>query len=280
MLLLMAIPGVRTTPTPAFGPWLTVLLLAACGGRSEPIATPATAASEAPAGPHQIVVFATDSLRRPFQALARHYEQDHPGSTVELRLEGGAKLLAAMNAGAAADVVAIGDSSLMSRFAGGALLAPGSPAELARNRIAIAVAAGNPKNVRSLADLARPEVRTALGARSSSIGRHARWALSRLQLEVEAKAEADTAAGVLAKVGSGAADAAIVYATSFAAADTTVQRIEVPEVDNTPALYSISVTREAKEPRGAAVFRALALGPVGQQILRDAGFLPVGEKTH
>lgn len=225
-------------------------------------------------------MFATDSLRLPFQALARRYEQDHPGSTIELRFEGGAQLLAAMNAGAKADVVAIGDSSLMSRFAGAALLAPGSPAELARNRIAIAVAAGNPKNVRSLADLARADVRTALGARSSSIGRHGRWALSRLQFEVEAKAEADTAAAVLAKVKTGAADAGIVYATSFAAADATVQRIEVPEADNTPALYSISVVREAKEARGAAAFQALALGPIGQQILRDAGFLPVGQKSN
>lgn len=142
----------RRVRAPVACRWLCpLLMLAACGARSEPVAPTAVAAAAAPAGPHRLVVFATDSLRRPCTALARRYEQDHPGSTVELRCEGGVQLLAAMHAGA--------------------------------------------------------------------------------------------------------------------------------EADNTPALYSISVVREAKEPRGAGAFRALALGPIGQQILIDAGFLPVGEKS-
>ena len=77
---------------------------------------------------------------------------------------------------------------------------------------------------------------------------------------------------------AGEADAGIVYTTSFVAGDDKVARIDVPEVDNTPVLYSISATREAKEPKGAAAFRALAVGPVGQQILHEAGFLPIGAK--
>jgi molybdate transport system substrate-binding protein len=224
-----------------------------------------------------VVVFATQSLKAPFEALAKRYEQDHSGAKVELRFDGGNQLLDAMNAGEKCDVIVIGDSSLMSKFAAAAHLAAHSPAELARNRVAIVVAKGNPKQVKGLADFGRADLKVALGARSASIGRHARWVLSKLQLDPKPACQANTADGVLTKVAAGEADVGIVYATSFAGTPA-VERIDVPEADNTPVLYSISATREAKEPNGAAAFRALALGPVGQQILHEAGLLPIGAK--
>lgn len=259
-------------------PIVALLLLVACSGEPAAPAPAAPAPVQAPAGPHEIVVFATQSLRSPFEALAKRYEQDHPGAKVVLRFDGGNQILDAMNAGEKCDVVAIGDSSQMSKFAAAAHLAAHSPAELARNRIAIAVAKGNPKQVKGLADFGRADLKIALGARSSSIGRHGRWVLSKLKLDPTPACQANTADGVLAKVAGGEADVGIVYVTSFAAEPAQVERIDVPEADNTPVLYSISATREAKEPQGAAAFRALALGPVGQQILHDAGLLPIGAK--
>lgn len=250
-------------------------LLLSCGERAErsaPSVARTASAAEAPAGAHEIVVFATQSLRPAFLALAQRYEADHPGAKVTLRCDGGAELLKAVNEGQRCDLVAIGDSSLMSRFAAGALLESGSAAELARNRLAIAVAAGNPKNVRGLADLSRAELRVALGAPSSSIGRYGRWVLSRAQLEVVPTLLAPHADGVLARVASGEVDAGLVYVTSFV--DATVEKVEIPEEANTPVLYSIAATRRAVETRGAAAFRSLALGEVGQSLLRAAGFHP------
>jgi molybdate transport system substrate-binding protein len=259
--------------------WLfAAIWLPACGGSVDAGPAPADPASvAAPTGPHTVVVFATASLRAPFEALARRYERDHPGARVELHVDGGARLLARTNADEPVDVLAIGDSSLMSRFAAAAHLASHNAAELARSRVAIAVAAGNPKNVLGLRDLARPDVRVALGARTSSIGRYSRWVLSRLDLDLEPAAEGDSADAVLAKVTSGEADATIVYTTSLRGADG-VTAVTIPEGDNTPVLYSISATRKATEPRGAAAFRNLALGPDGQAILREHGFLPIGAK--
>lgn len=258
--------------------WLVLAWLAACGGPVDASPAPATAeVVVAPAGPHTVVVFATASLRAPFERLARRYEADHPGAKVDLQCDGGAQLFARLDGGERADVVAIGDSSLMSKFAAAVKLADHSATALARNRIAIAVAAGNGKQVRSLRDLGRPDVRTALGRRSSSIGRHGRWVLSRQQLAVEPQAEADTAEALAAMVAAGKVDAAIVYATTCRGV-AGVEAVVVPEAENTPVLYSISAVRGAAEPRGAAAFRALALGEVGQAILRECGFLPVGDK--
>ena len=254
-------------------------VFAACGsGHPSPAPSAAAVDAEAPSGAHEVVVFATASLRRPFEALARQYERQHAGAKVTLRCEGGAQLLAAMNAGEHCDVVAIGDSSLMSRFAAAALLAPGSPTELARNRIAIAVAKGNPKGVRDLADFARADLRIVLGARSSSIGRHARWALSRQTIDPSSALDEPTADAVMQRVAAGEADAGIVYATSFEGIGDRVESIHVPEADNTPVLYSISAIHAAQQPRGAAAFRALCLGPEGQRVLHEHGFLPIGDK--
>lgn len=256
------------------------LLCGACGdaGGAGAGAVTATAAppTVASSGAHTIRVFATHSLQQPFEALARRYESDHPGGKVDLVCAGGAALFARISTGEDADVVAIGDSSLMSRFAASVLLAPGV-AELARNRIAIAVAEGNPKGIGKLADLVRPGVRLALGARSSSIGRHGRWVLSRVAPSAEPTVEADTAAGVLAKVAAGVADAGIVYVTTFRAA-TGVQAVQVPEAENTPVLYSVAVMRGSKQPAAARAFQELLLGDAGQRALQEGGFLPAGAK--
>jgi molybdate transport system substrate-binding protein len=258
--------------------WIAaVVALAAC---SEPQETPQqAAASEATElGAHRVDVCATASLRRAFEAIARAYEAQHAGVDVALRLGGSAELLAALNAGEPCDVVAFADSSAMSRAVGAGQMAVGSPAELARNRIAIAVAPGNPAGIAHVSDLARTSVRVALGAKSASIGRHARWVLSRSNVVVNPAVEAATADEVYAKVAGGEADAGIVYATTFIGAEPALGRVDLPRQENTPALYSISVVREPREPRGAEAFRAFALGTEGRRWLGEAGFLPIGAK--
>lgn len=257
---------------------LLLLAVPACAPQAEPPSPAAQAAVFAPPPrPHTVVVWATQSLQRPLERLARRYEQEASGSKVELFCAGGAELLRKRGAAGPCDVIAIGDSSLMSRFAAAAYLASSSPAELARNRIAIAVARGNPLGIRDFSGLAGAGVRVALGARSSSIGRYSRWALSNLSIDVKPVLEAETADAVLAAVQSEKADAGIVYLTTFADREG-VERIDVPEASNQPVLYSISVDREAREPAGAAAFRHLALSPVGQGIFRECGFLPIGAK--
>ncbi len=82
-------------------------LLAACAvacGHAADAAPSVTAAAavvavEAPTGPHTVVVCATQSLRGAFEALAKRYDQDHPGAKVELVTDGGAALLARANRG-------------------------------------------------------------------------------------------------------------------------------------------------------------------------------------
>ncbi len=260
-----------------------LLLLAACGrddAGAPAGSTPAQPAAEAPAGPHRVAVCATASLRRAFEALAARYEAAHSGAEVGLHFDGGTQILNALDAGEKCDVVALGENSVMARVVAAGHTAVGSPTELARSRIAIAVARGNPKRVEGLADFARDDLRVALGTRTASIRRHANWVLSRLSLRAKPAVETTTADGVLAKIAAGEADVGIVYATSFVALpdDAGVEAIPIPEEQNTPVLYSISVAREPAEPRGASAFYALALGEEGQAVMKEMGFRGIGEK--
>lgn len=256
--------------------------LASCGqdvanagaaGAATSVAVPTPPAEE-----HRLIVWATTSLQAPLQALAREYERRAGKATVVLRCAGGDDLLTARNQGEPCDVVAIGDSSQMSRFAAAAHLAPHGVAELARNRLAIVVPAGNPGAIRELADLGRPGVRLAVGRRSASIGRYASWLLSAAQVAVEPAVRVASADAVLAEVAAGRADAGIVYTTTLRGAPTGVEGVAIAPAQNQPVLYSIAVDRQAAQPAGARAFVALACGEVGQRILRDAGFLPPGAK--
>jgi len=272
----------QTLHLPTLASLFGCLLAIACRSDS-PNAPPATAAAQPPTHPHQLVVFATQSLAQPLQQLARHYESLAPGATVQLRLAGGDELLAARNAGETCDVLCIGDSSQMSRFAAAAHLQPRTATELARNRLAIATARGNPRGIRGLADLANQAnnpaapLRVALGRSSSSIGRYSRWALSAGQLQLVPTLQLATADAVLAAVAEGRADAGIVYASSRDAA-AAVEVVPIAEAENQPVLYSIGIDRQAKEAAAALAFLQLALSPAGQGVLQAAGLLPIGAK--
>jgi molybdate transport system substrate-binding protein len=205
------------------------------------------------------------------ERLARAHEALHPGASVETVLGGGAALLARMDSGGRCDVVAVGDSSLMSRFTAAAHLAVGSPRELARNRLALVVASGNPAGIESLEDLRQPNLRIALGKRSASIGRYGRWVLSRIQPSPSPAVEADTARGVLDLVAEKRADVGVVYATTTGPGDPRVKQIALPEAQNTSVLYSISRARLTEVPQAADAFIALACGSEGAKILEGSG---------
>lgn len=262
------------------GALLGALALVGCGADAAGTAPVAAApVARPPERAHTVVVWATNSLRPAMERLAAAYANSASTGKVELRIAGGDELLQARHDGGRCDVIAIGDSSQMSRFAAAAHLAPHSVAELARGRLAIAVAVGNPLGIRELGDLARPGLRLVAGRRSSSIGRYTSWALSAKGVVAEPVLRVAGADAVAAEVAGGRADAGIVYATTHRAGAVGWQSLPIPEADNQPVLYSIGIDREAAERDGAAAFLALALGAEGQRILGECGFLPPGTKV-
>lgn len=218
----------------------------------------------------------TDSLVDFATDLAAAFEAANPGAKVTITGGSDAALLTQLAAGAACDVVALGDSSSMSRAAAAGQLAvgPGHALELSRSRLALAVTTGNPKQLADLGGLQAPGVRYALGKRTSSVGRYGRWVLSRTGKPASPSAEADTGAGLVDLVRSGKVDAAIIFASSTPGRADGVTLVDLPEADNYPVLYSIAVTRLSREAAAAVALQGMALGTVGKALLRRHGLLP------
>jgi molybdate transport system substrate-binding protein len=77
----------------------------------------------------------------------------------------------------------------------------------------------------------------------------------------------------LTAVTEGDAEAAIVYVTDAKAAGTGVDTVDIPEAQNVIANYPIAVLKATTSREAAQAFENYVLGPDGQAVLKEAGFL-------
>ena len=218
-----------------------------------------------------VAVFAAASLTEAFRAVGAELRTVHPGLTLQFNFAGSPTLATQIEQGAPADVFASADEATMQRLADAHLLARPA-AVFARNRLTIAVPAGNPKHVSGLADLGRPGLVLALCDPAIPAGRYASEAFGKAGVRVpEASREADVKA-VLGKVLLGEVDAGIVYVTDVPTGHQKVQAVEIPLDQNVVARYPVAVLANAQNRSGAEEFVAFVLSETGQRILARFGF--------
>ena len=206
-----------------------------------------------------VTVLAAASLAEAFGTIA--------SSDVAYSFAGSQQLVAQVEAGAPADVVATADAEAMDRLVRAGLV--DGPTDFARNRRAIAVAPGNPRRITGLRDLAGAGLRVVLADPAVPAGRYAEEVLARAGVRVRpVSLELDVKA-VARKVESGEADAALVYATDV----TPPSRVEIPNAANVVATYPVAVVRATANREDAQAFVDRLLGPAGRQALADRGFL-------
>jgi molybdate transport system substrate-binding protein len=147
-----------------------------------------------------------------------------------------------------------------------------APTTFATNRLAIAVAPGNPKGIEGLADLARPDLSVVLADPSVPVGAYAAAALEHAGVTLEPRSLELDVKAALAKVTAGEADAAIVYVTDVLAATGKADRVAIADADNQFVAYPIAVVRASRHTQAAReLLRALTTGP-GRTALRARGF--------
>lgn len=239
-----------------------LVLLAACSRTNEQAGT-ATATTP-------IRVLAAASLTASFQAIAATYEQQHPGQKVELHFAGSPQLVLQLREGAAADVFASADQPNMQKVVDGQLTAA-APVEFARNELAIVVAAGNPKQVQGLADLARADLKVALCAPDVPAGKYARQVLAAQKLTVASVSDEPSVKAVVGKVKLGEVDAGVVYATDCKV--DGVVGVAVPAAHNVVASYPIATLARGGNRAGGEAFVAFVRSEAGRVLLRQHGFV-------
>jgi molybdate transport system substrate-binding protein len=225
-----------------------------------------------------LLVFAASSLREAFDDLARSFERQNPGVTVELNLAGSQELRTQIENGAPADVFASADWKQMQALVSGGLAGPAHV--FARNEPVIAVPEGNPAGIHSLEDLARAR-RIVIGAPEVPIGAYTLRVLDagdrrygagfRDRVEAHVVSRELNVRQVLAKVTLGEAEAAIVYRTD-AEATRGVSIVGIPADLDTVAEYPIAALLHARNPALARAFVSLVLSPAGHDALARHGF--------
>jgi molybdate transport system substrate-binding protein len=132
---------------------------------------------------------------------------------------------------------------------------------------------GNPKRVKSLADLADPSVKVVLAAPEVPAGEYSQQILDQAGVTVKPVSLEESVKGVVTKVSLDEADAGIVYVTDVAAAKGKVEGVTIPADQNVSAVYPIATVTASVQHASAQDFVALVLSPAGQTTLKDFGFL-------
>jgi molybdate transport system substrate-binding protein len=238
------------------------LALSGCGPSAAPAPTPAAATAP-------IRVFAAASLTAPFEAIGRAYEQQFPGSKVELHFAGTPQLVLQIREGAEVDVFASADPANMQKVVElGKTTAP--PAEFAKNVLAIVVKAGNPHGIRGLPDLARTNLKVALCGPEVPAGKYARQALQKASITVQSVSDEPSVKALVSKVQLGELDAGIVYTT-----DTRTKGVTAVTIDatwNVVASYPLVVLGSGRNRAGGEQFAAFLRSDTSRAVLAEYGF--------
>ncbi len=185
---------------------------------------------------------------------------------------GSQQLVTQLLQGARADVVATADEASMQRLVDASLVEPA--VTFAHTNLVIAVRPGNPKGIRGLADLARPDLDVVLADPSVPAGRYARQVLDAASVRVRPRSLELDVKAALAKVTAGEADAAVVYATDVRGIGGRADAVPFPEAaaPGAEVTYRIAVVRATRHRPAAEAFVAATTGGPVRDALIAAGF--------
>lgn len=242
---------------------VVTLGLVACGGTD----TASTAGSGG-----RLTVLAAASLHGVLEDAAELFTEEHPGVQVTFSFAGSSDLVAQLDAGAPADVLATADETTMARAVASGTIA-GEPRVVARNSLTLVVPRGNPAGVTGL-DTSLDGAALVVCAPQVPCGAAAAALAGLVGASLSPVSEEGSVTDVLGKVTSGQTDAGLVYTTDAAAAGDAVETIAVPRADEVVNRYPVAVTADAADPDLATAWVDLLLGPEAQQLLAEAGFGP------
>lgn len=217
-----------------------------------------------------ITVFAAASLKGAFTQIGKQFEAEHDGVTVKFNFGGSADLMAQLQQGASADVLATADEVTMKRATDDGLVAVLD--KLGTNTLEIATPPGNPARIDSLDDLTDPGVKVVECAPQVPCGAAALRVERAAGIDIKPVSEEQSVTDVLGKVISGESDAGLVYVTDVKAAGDQVDGVTFAESAKAVNTYPIAVLAHSTKQAVAGEFVDYVTGSKGQPILAAAGF--------
>lgn len=218
-----------------------------------------------------LTVLAAASLTETFTKLGGEFEQAHPGAKVTFSFGASSTLAQQIVQGAPADVFAAASPATMKTVTD-ASDASGTPSVFVRNQLVIAVAPGNPKGIKSLADLTKPGLKVVLCDVAVPCGAAAAKALAVANVKLSPVSKEQDVKAALSKVSLGEADAALVYRTDVKSSKSQVDGIEFPESAQAINDYPIVALKASKNLDLANEFVKFIESPSALAELTAVGF--------
>ena len=211
---------------------------------------------------YRLIISAAASLKDVIQEAGRRFEQHHPHCKLHYNFSNSAQLSSQIEQGAPVDLFASADIADVQRLTDKKLIT--DQAVLARNTLVVIVSKQAAGRIRSLQDLAGPNVRLVLAAPRVPIARYARQFLSNADRtgtygpDYSARvlgnvvSEEPDVRMIVTKVALGEGDAGIVYVSDITKdLQDKVSTIEVPKKLNVVANYGIGIVRNSPHPNAA-----------------------------
>lgn len=221
-----------------------------------------------------LMLYCAASNREPIARICAQYTEQY-GREIEIQFGPSQALLSAMEISGRGDLFLPADDSYITMAQDKGLVEEVFP--LANMNVVIGVKKGNPKNIKSLDDLLRSDVRLVQAdPQSAAIGKVVRSTLQSTGkwegVEKATTAFRPTIADAANDLVIGAADAAFSY-DAFLCGYENLEAVQINDFDQASSLVAVSINRSTKDPRGAIHFaRYLSAQDRGLQVYRDLGF--------
>lgn len=222
-----------------------------------------------------LVVYCAAGLKKPVEAIAQQFEQD-TGISVSLQYGGTGSLISQIQVAKQGDLFIAADDGSLADASRLKLIDEALP--IASQHLVLAVKKGNPKQIHSLDDLFRDDVKLALpNPEAASAGKVTRRLVGDRwpALSDRAAVMKPTVPEVASDVVIGAVDAAAVW-DSTVAQFKDLEAVEVAELRDHEERASIAVLTVSQQPAQALTFaRYLAAPDKGGTLMSHFGFRSV-----
>ncbi len=232
--------------------------------------------------PEPLIVQCAASQRLPVAEIAEAYQSTF-GQPIEIRYGPSEALLNSIQLTGQGDIFLPADDSYVAEAQRLGLVAEVLP--VTRMHAVLAVAAGNPKKIRTWTDVLSGDIRLAQANTAAAIGKLTRDHLTKTghwdELNRKTTVELGTVTDVANAVKVGSVDAGIVW-DAVARPMSKVEMIELPELAGIQAIVQVAVVKQTPRLTEASRFAHYLASPeTGQPHFLAHGFSParVGDQT-
>ena len=210
----------------------------------------------------EITVFAAASLTEACTEIGKLYEAANPHVKVVFNFDSSGKLLTQIQEGAVCDVFISAAQKQMNALDEAASLLEGTRLDLLENKCALAVADGNPKDVKDFAQLCdllkNGDIKFAMGNSDVPVGQYTQKIFAYYGVDEAAVASkityGDNVKAVTSAVKESAVDCGIVYASDAYSAGLTVVALASFEETGGRVIYPAAVLKASEYQDEAKAF--------------------------